>query len=92
MNINHKTIFKKKLLYKSVNRGCKETDLIIGRFANEHLEKMNDEELEEFAVIVELNDADIYDWYTGKVLVPEKHQSGILKKLLAYLPVPAKKL
>ena len=42
----------KKLLYQSCNRGCKETDLIIGEFAKENLGKMTDEEINLFSEIL----------------------------------------
>lgn len=74
----------KKLLYQSCNRGCKETDLIIGEFARQNLEKMDYEELDIFAKILELQDADIYDWYTGKKPLPKRYSSPIMVKLMNF--------
>ncbi|CAN0606490.1 unnamed protein product, partial [Ectocarpus sp. 12 AP-2014] len=64
MNIKNREELLKKLLYQSCNRGCKETDLIIGQFAKLNLDKMNAYELKTFEEILQMNDADIYDWYT----------------------------
>jgi antitoxin CptB len=78
--------FIKKLLYQSCNRGCKETDLIIGKFAKENLTKMSSDDLEIFSRILSLADVDIYDWYTGKKPVPEQNKSKIMTQILNFDP------
>lgn len=78
--------FIKKLLYQSCNRGCKETDLIIGKFAKENLMKMSPDDLEIFSRILSLADVDIYDWYTGKKPVPEQNKSKIMTQILNFDP------
>lgn len=86
MNTENKQQLKKKLLYQSCNRGCKETDLIIGQFAKCSLEKMTDAELQIFNQILQLPDADIYDWYTNKRPVPKENESTIMTQILNFDP------
>lgn len=74
----------KKLLYRSCNRGCKETDLIIGRFARKNLDKMTDEELDLFSELLELPDVDIYDWYIKKKPLPIEKSNSVITKLLNF--------
>lgn len=81
-----KTIFAKKLLYQSSHRGCKETDFILGKFAEKFLPSMNIEQLQLFAKILEQNDSDIYDWVTGKSVPPIQLQSSVMDKLLKFKP------
>lgn len=76
----------KKILYKSSYRGCKETDLIIGSYAQKHANNMADEELLRFAEILEFPDTDFYDWYTGKKEIPNDKNSAILQKLMKFSP------
>lgn len=76
----------KKLLYRSCNRGCKETDLIIGRFAKENLDKMTDEELNVFSELLDLPDVDIYDWYIKKKPLPIEKSNAVIVKLLNFMP------
>jgi antitoxin CptB len=76
----------KKLLYQSCNRGCKETDLIIGEFAKENLYKMTDEEINLFSEILQLSDADIYDWYTKKKTLPKDISNSVIIQLLNFIP------
>jgi antitoxin CptB len=56
----------RRLYFRSAHRGSKETDIILGPYAAENLEKMSDEELEEFESFLAENDTDIWDWVTGK--------------------------
>ncbi|WPY01457.1 Succinate dehydrogenase assembly factor [Candidatus Trichorickettsia mobilis] len=83
MNSQDLSLIRKKLLYKSKHRGCKETDLILGKFAEEFIFSMNSSELTEFAKILEQNDADIYDWCSGKT-TPSSLNSKIMHKLLEF--------
>lgn len=78
---------RKKILYQSQNRGCKETDLILGKFAEKYLEQMDMKELEIFQKILELSDADIYDWYNNKSPVPGEYDTQLMRKLLNFVPI-----
>lgn len=86
MNIKKRDQFIKKLLYQSCNRGCKETDLIIGKFAKQNIGKMTDEELQIFERILQQNDADLYDWYVKKIPVPEENLSTVMTQILKFDP------
>ncbi|MDC0864631.1 succinate dehydrogenase assembly factor 2 [Rickettsiaceae bacterium] len=86
MKILNRELFIKKLLYQSCNRGCKETDLIIGNFAKNHIREMTDQELHMFQKILHLPDTNIYDWYTKKKSVPLEHSSEIMNKILNFKP------
>jgi succinate dehydrogenase flavin-adding protein (antitoxin of CptAB toxin-antitoxin module) len=86
MNIKNREQLIKKLLYQSSNRGCKETDIIIGQFAKLNLAKMDDNELKVFEDILQMNDADIYDWYTKKIMLPAEKSSSIMLQILDFDP------
>ena len=86
MTIKKRAQTIKKLLYQSCNRGCKETDLIIGEFAKQNLDKMTDEEMEVFSELLQLPDADIYDWYTKKKPLPRDKSNTVILKLLNFIP------
>jgi len=72
----------KKLLYRSKNRGCKETSLILVRYAEKYLAAMSKENLGIFATILEQNDIDLYDWLTNKNLPPIYLNSTIMQNLI----------
>jgi len=68
----------KQLLYRSVHRGCKETDFLVGEFAKSELGKINDLDL--FGKFLEEDDVKIYDWILEKSELP-KHYSGIIRSI-----------
>lgn len=62
---------RKKLLYRSVHRGCKETDYILGNFASYKLDKLTDEELLEYEKIVNLDDDVLYKAFLDESVLPD---------------------
>lgn len=74
----------KKLLYRSSNRGCKETDLILGNFARHNLDNMTDDELKKFAEILALPDNDIYDYYTGKKPIASELDFKVMRQIMQF--------
>lgn len=71
----------KRLLYRSCNRGCKETDLLLGRFATRQLATLAASELDEYECLIEESDADIFAWLTGKLLTPDRYLGGVIDKI-----------
>jgi antitoxin CptB len=62
----------KKLFYRAVHRGCKETDFLLGEFAKKKLEEVQNLEL--FGEFLEENDWEIYDWILRKENPPKKYE------------------
>ena len=76
---------KKRILYQSWYRGCKETDKIIGRFAKLNIDDLSDEELDMFDAILLEDDRLLYDCLLGTQEVPERLKHNlILKKLMDF--------
>lgn len=72
------TIYKKKLIYKSANRGWKETDLLLGKFTKKHIDDFSSLELIMLDAILDEPDGDVFNWITKKVAVPDKHNNGVM--------------
>ena len=68
----------KQLLYRSIHRGCKETDFLIGEFAESELAKIKDLEL--FGKFLEEDDLKIYDWILAKENTPEQYK-GLVQQI-----------
>ena len=75
---------RKKLLYRASYRGFKEADILIGFFARTHLAGMSEQDLDEFEMLLSLNDRDLYDWATGKKEPPANVKGPVLEKLCAF--------
>jgi antitoxin CptB len=74
---------RRKLLYRSWHRGMREMDLILGDFADRYIDKLTDAELDEYAVLLDLQDADLLSWVTGERPLPQQHDTAIFRKVLA---------
>ena len=71
---------KKKLLYRSTHRGCKEMDILLGNFAKEYLFSLSDDELKQYKRIVDMDDELIYKYFKMDDMVPE--DIFLLKKII----------
>lgn len=70
---------KKEILYRSVNRGCKETDHLIGKFATSEIDNLSQSELLLFKDLIIEDDMQIYDWILKKQEPKEQYRDLILK-------------
>ncbi|MHA1523269.1 MAG: FAD assembly factor SdhE [Alphaproteobacteria bacterium] len=78
---------RKKLLYRSVHRGIKEMDLILGGFAAQHLAAMNEAELDVFEQMLEAPDQEFYRWITGAEPPPAKFDTAMLERIRRHQPL-----
>jgi len=56
---------RKRLYMRSIRRGIKEMDIILGNFARDHLTDMSDADLETYDRMLSENDHDLYAWVCG---------------------------
>ncbi len=64
-------IFKKRLLYISQHRGLRELDYLLGKFAQNHIESMDYETLQQFEVLLSFSDQDLYGWFFENKPAPQ---------------------
>ncbi|WP_339046372.1 succinate dehydrogenase assembly factor 2 [Candidatus Mesenet endosymbiont of Agriotes lineatus] len=82
--MNDTTSLRKKLLYRSLHRGCKETDILLGKFAAEFIGHFSDYELGEYEKIVDLDDHELYCYITGKQTIPISLNSNIMNSIVKF--------
>jgi antitoxin CptB len=70
-----------RLRYRSWHRGTREMDLLLGSFADAHLNKFTPEQLSQYEDLLKENDPDLYDWITGKMPPPPAHDHVVMKLL-----------
>jgi antitoxin CptB len=75
---------RKRLLYRSVYRGNKENDILLGQFARAYITTFDAAELDQYAKLLTASDNDIYDWVAGKVEPPAEDDSPVLRKFMAF--------
>lgn len=71
----------KQLYYRSWHRGCKETDILFGRFADTVLASLKEEEIAAYEALLEEADSDVWGWYTGQIPLPAEHNNAVWKQL-----------
>ena len=78
----NKEILKKQIIYRSMHRGTKEMDLLLGNFVKKYINELNDTELKDLAKLLFFDDEVIYKWYIEKnsnKLIPKTKVSIMLK-------------
>jgi antitoxin CptB len=72
---------RRKLLFRAWHRGMRETDLIMGRFADVAVAELSTDELSAFEALMEVSDRDILAWITGEAAAPASHDSPLFRRL-----------
>ena len=78
----NKEILKKQIIYRSMHRGTKEMDLLLGNFVKKHIDELNVTELKDLAKLLIIEDEAIYKWYIKRnsdKLIPKTKVSTMLK-------------
>ena len=70
----------KRLIYRSCHRGCKETDIVLGGFAESKLMGLSPEYIDIYEHLLDEDDADIWSWLIGKTGAPGKY--GVLLEMM----------
>ena len=63
----------KRLQYRSGHRGCKETDLLFGKFSETVLETLSPQLLANYEKLLDEDDALIWAWLTDKESLPAEY-------------------
>lgn len=74
-------LWLKRLSYRSHHRGCKETDLVLGTYCDRTLPDLEDSGLALFEAFIDEDDADIWNWITGKTTCPKAEYAELLDVL-----------
>lgn len=75
---------RKRLLYRSVYRGNKENDILLGQFARAHIASFDAAELDQYERLLAAGDNDIFDWVTGQAEIPTEADTPVLRRLVAF--------
>jgi antitoxin CptB len=72
---------RRKVLFRSWHRGMREMDLIMGRFADDAVAQLTQEELADFEQLMEVPDRELLAWVTGEAAVPADHDTALFRRL-----------
>ena len=72
---------RKRLLFRSIRRGTRESDFIVGGFARRHVDGMDAEQIARFEALLEQSDPELMAWITGARPVPAEWDSDVMHLL-----------
>lgn len=72
----------KRMRYRAWHRGIKEMDLILGRFADETLDSLSANDLDQFEELLEVGDQQFYRWINGAEDVPDDQDGTLLRRIM----------
>ena len=78
------SIKRKRLIFRSWHRGTREIDLMLGKFADAHMNVFEAEQLAAYDRFLNNSDPDIYNWLTGQEPVPPAEDNATVRVLLAF--------
>ena len=76
----------KRLRMRSWRRGTKEMDLILGPYADGHLDALDADGIAAYEALLEENDQDLYVWFSGREAAPARH-APMIETVLASRPL-----
>ena len=75
---------RKRLKFQAWHRGFKEIDLILGPFADMHVDQMDDTALDEFEALLGMPDQDLYDWICERSKPPERLRTRVYEQIFDF--------
>jgi antitoxin CptB len=75
---------QRRILFRSWHRGMREMDLLLGRFANAEIGNLSNSELDDYELLLEAQDRDIFSWLTGEARPPSAYDTEVLRKVRAF--------
>lgn len=76
-------LWLKRLTYRSWHRGCKETDLVLGTYCAQNIERLSEADMQRFENFLDEDDAEIWAWLTEKKPCPNAEYAPLLAELRA---------
>lgn len=77
-------IARKRLHFRSWHRGTREMDMLLGRFADQHLKDYDAAQLERYERLLKNSDPDLYNWLSGNEPLPPSEDSDVMRDFLQY--------
>jgi antitoxin CptB len=78
------SIRRRRLRYRAWHRGTREMDLVLGPFADAHLELFETPELDRLEALMDEEDTDLLKWVMGQEPVPANTDAELLGRIIAY--------
>jgi antitoxin CptB len=75
---------RRRILFRAWHRGTREMDLLMGQFADAHIDRLGEAELDVFEALIEVPDRDLFAWLTDAAQVPENYDTPLYRSVKAF--------
>lgn len=75
---------RKRLYYRSAYTGTKETDVLLGAFAERHLGELDEQQVADYEKLLEIEDPRLYKWVTAQEEPPAEYDTPVLRLIQAF--------
>lgn len=75
---------RRRTKFRAWHRGMKEMDLILGRYADAHVDTMDVGKIAAFESLLEVLDRDLFKWFTGEGPVPAERDTPLFRAICAF--------
>ena len=72
---------RRRILFRATHRGTFENDILIGGFVRARLAAFAPAELDALELVMDLPDAMLADWLTGRQPIPLEHDDAMLRAM-----------
>jgi antitoxin CptB len=76
-------IRRRRILFRATHRGTYENDILIGGFVRARLAAFTVAELDALEAVMDLPDAMLADWLTGRQPIPQELDGPMLRAMVA---------
>ena len=75
---------RRKILFRCWHRGIREMDIIMGEFADRHIDTLDDDQLDTLERILAVDDRDLIRWVTSEIEPPKEFDTPLFRAICAY--------
>jgi antitoxin CptB len=75
---------RRRALFRAWRRGTRELDLLLGPFADAHIESLGDHDLADFEALLDAAEGDVFAWLTGREPVAPKYATATYRAIVAF--------
>jgi antitoxin CptB len=75
---------RRRILFRSWHRGMREMDLILGHFADAEIASLGSSELDDYELLLQAQDRDVFGWLTGETETPGSYDTPVLRRIRAF--------
>ena len=75
---------RRRALFRAWHRGTREMDLLLGRFADTHIDGLSERDLVDFEALMEVPDPALFAWVTGAEPVAANYSTPLYAALVRY--------